>query len=66
VAGRAGGVDVLQYLHEQIDIAIDQIEPTFVGLAAQAGRNADHIARGNVLIPARGDDLIGRARPAVE
>ena len=37
--------DFAQNAQEQIDVAIDQVEPAFVGLASQAGGDADQIAR---------------------
>ena len=40
----AGLGDLAQDAQEQIDVAIDQVQPAFVGLAAQAGRDADQVA----------------------
>ena len=37
--------DLAQDAEEQIDVAVDQVEPAFVGLAPQAGRDADDVAR---------------------
>ena len=44
--------DLGQDAQEQIDVAIDQVEPALVGLAAQAGGDADHVARRHVLVAA--------------
>ena len=38
-------------LEEEIDIAVDEIEPALVGLAAQPGRDDDDLAGGDVLMP---------------
>ena len=51
---------------EQLDVAIDQVEPALVGLAAQAGRDDDDVALGNRLVAGRADPLIGDQRGAVE
>ncbi len=53
-------------LEEQLDVAIDQVEPALVRLAAQAGRDDDHVALGNRLVARRADPLIGDQRGAVE
>jgi hypothetical protein len=52
--------------HEQVGVAVDQVEPALVRLAAQPGRDADDVARRDVLVAAGGDHLIGGARPAVQ
>ena len=62
----ARGVDRIEDVPKQIDVAIDQIEPAFVRLAAQPGGDADHVAIGHVLVSAGRDDLIGRARSAMQ
>ena len=51
---------------EELDVAIDQVEPALVGLAAQAGRDDDHVAFGNGLVAGRADSLIGDQRGAVQ
>ena len=53
-------------LQKQIDVAIDQVQPRFIRLAPQPRRDADNVARRNVLVAAGGDDLVGRAGPAVQ
>ena len=58
--------DFAENAAEQLDVAIDQIEPAFVGLAPQAGGDADQIAVGNVFVAAGGDQLIGHQRRAVQ
>src|SRR4029078_10191393 len=37
-----------------------------IGFAAQTGRNADDVGARNVLVAARGDDLVGHARSAMQ
>ena len=56
----------LRMPREQIDVAIDQIQPTFVGLAAQAGRDANQIAAGDVFVAAGNNPLIGHDAGAVQ
>jgi len=51
---------------EQGHVSIDQIEPAFVGLAAQPGRNADDIGVLCSLRPGGGDPLIGGESGAVQ
>ena len=62
-AGRRGLAEDAQ---EQLDVAIDQVEPALVRLAAQAGRDDDDVALGNGLVAGRADPLIGDQRGAVE
>ena len=62
----AGLADLGEDAEEQVDVAVDQVEPAFVRLAAQAGRDADHVARRDVLVAAGGDHLVGHARRAVQ
>jgi hypothetical protein len=51
---------------EQVGVAVDEVEAAFIGLAAQAGGDADDVAGGNVLVAAGGDDLVGDAWCAVQ
>ncbi len=44
VLAQAGGLDALENLREQRDVAIDEVEARFVGLAAQAGGDEKKIA----------------------
>ncbi len=62
----AGLLNLAENAEEQIDVAIDQIEPAFVRLAAQAGRDADHVARRDLLVAAGANHLIGHERAAVQ
>ena len=41
----AGRLGLFEQTQEEIDVAIDEIEPAFVRLAAQAGRDDDDVAR---------------------
>src|SRR5581483_8133861 len=41
---QAGLLHLIEQAQEQIDIAIDEIEPALVGLAAQAGGDDDDLA----------------------
>ncbi len=50
---------------EQLDVAVDQVEAAFVGLAAQSRRDDDEIRVGGLLGAAAGDPLIGHERAAV-
>ena len=51
---------------EQIDVAVDEVEPAFVGLAAQAGGDNDDVAVGDVAHVARVDALIGDQAGAMQ
>ena len=51
---------------EELDVAVDQVEPALVRLAAQAGRDDDHVALGNRLVAGRADPLVGDQRGAVQ
>ena len=62
-AGRAG---LTEDAEEQLDVAIDQVEPALVRLSAQAGRDDDNIALGDGLITRCADPLIGDQRGAME
>ena len=42
---QAGRLDLAEDAEEQIDVAVDQVEPALVRLAAQAGGDADEVAR---------------------
>ena len=66
VALEAGRADLAEDAQEELDVAIDQVEPALVGLAAQAGRDDDDVALGNRLVAGRADPLIGDQRGAVE
>ena len=66
VALEAGRLDLAEDVQEQLDVAIDQVEPALVGLAAQAGRDADEVALGNGLVAGRADPLIGDQRSAMQ
>ena len=63
---QARGLERIQNLLEERDIAIDQIEPAFVGLSPQAGGDHDHVAVGAFLVIARIDFLIARDARAVQ
>ena len=52
VAAITGAANLVENAAEQIDVAVDQVQPAFVRFAAQAGRDADQIAIGNVLVTA--------------
>ena len=41
----AGRLDLIEQRQEQIDVAVDEVEPALVGLAAQAGGDDDDVAR---------------------
>src|SRR5262249_26112051 len=66
---RAGGqfraLQALQYLAEQAHVAVDQLQPTLIGLAPQTGRNDDAVAAVHDRIVAGGRelDVRGRAGP---
>ena len=62
-AGRGGLAEDAQ---EELDVAIDQVEPALVRLAAQAGGDDDDVAFRDRLISRRPDPLIGDERRAVE
>ena len=61
--GRSG---LAENAEEQLDVAVDQVKPALVRLAAQAGRDEDHVALGNGLVAGRADPLVGDQRCAVE
>ncbi len=63
---QAGRGHLAEDAQEQLDVAIDQVEPALVGLAAQAGGDDDDVALGNRLVAGRADPLIGDQRGAVE
>ncbi len=63
---RPGGLDLAQDVQEQLDVAVDQVEPALVGLAAEAGGDADEVALGDRLVAGRPDPLVGRDRRPVE
>ena len=42
---QAGRLDLIENAQEQIDVAVDEVEPALVRLAAQAGRDDDDVAR---------------------
>ncbi len=65
IARVAHAADLIENAREQIDVAIDQVQPALVRLAAQTGGDADHVAIGNVFIAARLNHLIGDERAAV-
>ena len=66
VLAHPGGADRRQDRAEELDVAVDEREPAFVGLAPQAGGDADHPGVGDVGIAARPDRLVGDRRGAVE
>jgi len=60
--GLDGGEDRL----EQLDVAVDERQPAFVGLAPQAGGDADQVGVGEAFVASRGDRLVGDRRRAVK
>ena len=59
-------LDLAEDVQEQLDVAVDQVEPALVGLAPQAGGDADEVALGDRLVAGRPDPLVGHERGAVE
>ncbi len=55
---QAGRLYLVEQTKEQIDVAIDQIEPALLGLAAQAGRNDDDVAGRDIAHVAGSDALV--------
>jgi hypothetical protein len=53
-------------VQEQLDVAVDQVEAAFVGLAPQPRRDHDDVAFGDRLVARRADPLVGDERGAVE
>src|SRR5262249_6329483 len=58
--------DFIEDTEKEIDIAVDQIQPAFVGLAAQASGNDDDIARRDVAVITGADALVGDETGAVQ
>src|SRR5262249_2350093 len=58
--------DLVEQAEEQVDVAVDQVEPALVRLAAQAGRDDDHVTRRHVLHAARADALVAGQTGALE
>ena len=50
---RARGLDLAEDVQEQLDVAVDQVEPALVGLAPEAGGDADEVALGDRLVAGR-------------
>ncbi len=61
-----GRFHLVEQAEEQIDVAIDEIEPALVGLAAQPGGDDDDVARGDLAHVAGADALIGDQAGAVQ
>ncbi len=53
-------------IQEQLDVAIDQVKPAFVGLTPQAGGDQDQVALGDCLIAGSANALVGDERRAVQ
>ena len=62
----AGRLDLIEQRQEQIDIAIDEVEPALVRLAAQAGGDDDDIAGRHIAHVAGADALVGDQAGAVQ
>ena len=44
---QAGRLDLIENAQKEIDVAVDEVEPALVRLAAQAGRDDDDVAGGD-------------------
>src|SRR6266545_1316741 len=66
ILARARGFDAVEDLHEQCDIAIDEVEPRLVGLAAQSGGDEEEVAIGCARVVTRIDFLVAAEGAAVE
>src|SRR5262249_2100455 len=61
-----GRLDLFEQAEEQIDVAVDEIEPALLGLAPKPGGDNDHVARGDVAHVAGRDALAAGEAGTVE
>ena len=66
VLAQARGLDAVENLHEQRDVAVDEVEARLVRFAAQAGGDEEEVAVRGASVIARVNFLVAGERAAVQ